>query len=419
MAKNNVNYGAPTTLDYAHAIAFARNMVNKLKCTDPDVVKLVCDKTNSGQNCIQWVEEPEGQTYPSVQNYYRQDCKVKSDCNMGFCSNEQNPTCTCQTDADCTQNMKCIQDPQNQQNLICGFADTDTFGHCIFANQNICESKGALPYTCDENRKCTMQDQDWLNTHSYTEWHTDENGENGTCIMGNYLLRQWCENPPSRDPNNSDTNIPPFFYDKSKGQCYMTNDYCQFYGQDYNMPDCSNAADCGKGNYCYSSTKSSTCVGPGASCYLPPGQEFTQDYIVGKTLFYMFKTGNFTCKERYTDEDYKELAEDITREFKKVPETAFALADSKYIVNPVKIYNNFAGPDIHLYMIFWKSGKSNVGFLADEVEKKYPKLVKTLPPGKFIIIYKNDLGDDKNIKRIFLTINSKGWFTEIIKKHIK
>jgi hypothetical protein len=459
------NYGTPTVLDHAHAMAFANNMVAKLKCQDPEVVAVVCNEKAGGGTCIQWSDEPESQTYPTPQNYYKQQCTDQKQCAMGKCSGG---ICSCQTDADCLRGMSCMQDPDAKENLICGFAPKGTTaGHCLFTNQTACEAQGMLPYTCDDQGYCTTRPNKEIANKGYTEWHIDKNG-NGTCVNGNWLLRQWCENPGSRCEKNSDgsypasctgdqttgiTTVPPFFYNKNNGMCYMTNDYCQNYGNEYNMGDCQQDSDCGTGNYCNATDSSSTCVGPGAECEVSTGDKVGK-FFVGSTLFYMFKKGKCEgqsqgqgthTSESYVKDDrakstpsvskndtpvptkdgtpsvpskkdFAELAKDIHEQFKDSPETAVALADSKFITNKIIIGKDFAGPGIHLYMIVWKSGQSNAGFLADEVEKQYPDMVENHPRGKLIIISRNELGTDKNLKRIYLIINSKGWMTEIIKK---
>jgi hypothetical protein len=446
---NSVNYGTPTVLDQAHAMAFANNMVAKLKCQDPDVVAIVCNGAAGGGTCIQWSDEPESQTYPTPQSYYRQTCpQGQSQCDMGKCTKGNNPICSCQTDADCLRGMSCIQDPDAKENLICGFAPKGTeAGHCLFTNQTACEAQGQLPYTCDDQGYCTMRSKDETKKKGYTEWQIDKNG-NGSCVNGNWLLRQWCENPGSRCEKGSDgsypasctgdqttgiTTVPPFFYDKSKGMCYITNDYCQNYGNEYNMGDCQKDSDCGPGNYCNATDSSSTCVGPGSECEVSTGDKIGK-FFVGNTLFYMMKKGKCKGSDRGqgTDtsegyekpnasgfipdkEDFAELAKDIHAQFKDSPDTAVALADSKFVTNKIVIGKDFAGPGINLYMIVWKSGQSGVGFLGDEVEKRYPEMVENHPRGKLIIISRAELGKDKDLKRIYLTINSKGWMTEIIK----
>ena len=95
------------------------------------------------------------------------------------------------------------------------------------------------------------------------EWRGNE-GDNGTCIIGNIASRKWCEVPKSRakpgDPGYKEqTQVPPFHYDESNGKCEMTPAYCEHFGISWDPQK--------------------------KECYVPPGQKFVEDFLTGQTIF--------------------------------------------------------------------------------------------------------------------------------------
>jgi hypothetical protein len=401
----NDNYGVATNADYLHAWAYANDQVNKMKCEDPEIIENICGKDNT---CIQWVEDQKERIYPYPSNYYLNTCDKDNDCTMGFCKNGK---CTCYKDTDCKNGLECIPNPDSPAELICGYAPQSYSGHCKFTNAKACIDQGDLPYTCTD--KTCMNKKDL--SKSYTEWHIDPQTKEGKCVLGNFVLRQWCENPQSRCTIDKKTNsyppgctsggdtpgvtdVPPFFYDINTSACYLTHDYCDHYGMHYNKDTCSSSADCPDGNYCYTPQNSvnSYCVGPDSNCYLSSGEKAAQ-FFLGRTLWYMFKKGTI-CKENYTHN----------------PELTCSQADPTHMKDKRLLRKNFGGPGIHLYIITWHSGKTIVGFDGSEVEKVYPDMVENHPEGKFICISKEDAKKDKYVKRMYFTIMSKGWMTDLI-----
>ncbi len=441
-------YGNPTFLDNVHSMAFANMMVNKLKCNDPEVIKTVCSGSSGGGTCIQWENRPESQTFPSPFHIYSQECKNTSDCDvMGICVNGK---CVCDKDSDCLNGMKCIQNPNSPSDMVCGFNHSDMVaGHCLFTNETACVAHGNLPYTCDFQGYCTRRKKDDpLYNSAYTEWRP----ETSKCVLGNYVLRQWCENPGSRCEKNSDgsypaqcqgdqtrgvTTVPPFFYDTHTGNCLMTNDYCQNYGKEYNMSDCSSSNDCAAGQYCNITTDSSTCVGAGAECQESTGDKIGK-FFLGNTLFYMFKkgeckgqgTGTGTHTDGSTTENYTANSEknyttnsqkvptlplpfekNILSKFDNSPLTAVSYFSQKHLKHKIIIGNNFGGNNIHLYRFYWKNGKKTIGFIPKEVEAIYPNIVDE----NFIILDRKVLTKNtKFLNRIYLVINSQSWLNRLI-----
>jgi hypothetical protein len=435
-------WGIPTAVDTANAMNFAQQQVNALKCQDPDVIKSVCEGTGpggyaGGGTCIQWVEEKSARTFPTPANYFLQQCSSDTDCKwgdtqMGYCD-LGTKQCTCGGDKKCGQGMDCIPDPTKPSNLLCGWAPNVSAGHCIFTNETACEAQGKLPYTCDNSGYCTPRPEDSPSgpNYPYTEWNLNPSDGTHRCIVGNFLLRQWCENPGSRcekDPSTGDypsmckgsetekgvTDVPQFFYDKSKSQCYMTHDYCDVFGKSYNKNSCNTSADCQAGDTCFMDPREgrqSYCVGPGSDCSESTGQK-VGEFFIGKTLFYLFNKGG--CETYEHPKDFKPTIDRVTESLRKVPDQACVIADTKKVKKKILVGKDFAGPEINLYMISWENGKNFTGFLADEVEKIYPNIVNIKNGLKYICMSKEDINGDKNLKRIFYAVNSRGWMTQNI-----
>ena len=308
---------------------------------------------------------------------------------MGKCVNGR---CVCTSSKDCTDGMECIPDPNNNPNLVCGYSPKDVAsGHCIFNNEQACLAQGKLPYTCTDS-DCTM---DKNSKYPYTEWAIDEKGD-GKCIVGNFALRQWCENPISRCAKDSNgnfpsecqgnssqpgvTDVPPFFYDRHKSMCYMTHDYCNVFGREYTLGGCNNNSDCGTGYTCVQQNTGKYCTGIASDCQKSAGEK-AGEFFLGNTLFYMLDKGVAKCKSK---EEFTE--------------------------NRKLLGADFGGKGINLYL-----GKDeDIGFDIEEVKKVYPGIIKN---GK-ILIEKEDL-KDVNIKRIYLTMKSKSWIRDLLISNIK
>jgi hypothetical protein len=287
--------------------------------------------------------------------------------------------------------------------------------------------------------------------NSYTEWHHDKNDENGgKCVLGNFILRQWCENPQSRctidkktgkyppgcEGSGSEpgvTDVPAFLYDANKSACYMTHDYCKAYAMDYNMEHhkCTNDAKCQEQNpnwYCRTTNQGGFCTGPESECYLPKGAKIAKT-MVGKSLFFMFRKGFNACKKDKnegfelpkTDDEYlMETVKMANKEFDGIDQVVGMNGETMYMKRKIMLKKDFAGDGINLYLILWKkSGKATVGFLADEVQKKYPSLIEKHYDGRHITIDRDEIGQNNNIKRMYLTIGSKSWMTDIVLSKLK
>ena len=419
--------GQPTALDYINGLNYAYQQVNKMKCQDPEIVQAVCSSKTSpsdpgGGTCIAWQEDKRQMTFPVPSNYYVSQCTNNSDCEMGSC---QDGYCSCVADSDCKQGLECIQNPNSLDKLICGYAPKNvSAGHCVFTNKTACLAQGQLPYDCTPNGCVPKENLQY----PYTEWREDSTG-GGKCVLGNFLLRQWCENPSSRCAKDSSgkypeqcvdgantkgvVDVPPFYYDRDNGMCYMTPDYCSHYERDYNKPACSSNSDCtGKNEKCVvdQSGLNQHCIGPDSECQITSGEKIA-DFTIGRTLFYMFEK-HTTCKESYT-----ELNRNLAKDFAKTPKEACFVVDFKNLKRKKILHRDFAGQGIHLYLFEWNKGDGNVelGFDPTEVEKVYPDIVETnsILNMKVICISREDIKDN-NLKRIYLLINSRSWATELL-----
>ena len=177
------------------------------------------------------------------------------------------------------------------------------------------------------------------------------------------------------------------------------------------------------------------CVGPDSDCTESGAQKFGE-FLVGRTLFYMFSKGIppwEKCKESYTSargpteipqesspDMISELNKNISEKLKTTPELLCVLADDEQVEKKKILAENYARDGIHLYAIKWKSGDAGIGYLASEVKKFYPQIIDDKSPkGVCICMTKDEIGNDKGLKRIYLTLASKGWIEDIIGKVMK
>lgn len=449
---SDTEYGLPTALDWIHAQAFAIDQVNKMKCQDPEIVKTVCEKTvpgtgkyMGGGTCIKWRQDISARSYPVPDRKYINTCSTDADCEMGKCDGGQ---CVCTTKADCSGMLDCIQDPDNPSTNVCGYIPDDVAsGHCVFSTEQSCLAQGQLPYTCSD-KTCTRRSKDDLKV-PYTEWHTDDKGENGKCVLGNFVLRQWCEQPVSRctidkktgkyppgcEGSASEpgiTDVPAFLYDVNRSACYMTHDYCRAYAMDYNIDTkCQTDVDCKKHNpnwFCKVTDQGGHCSGPESECYLPKGAKFGK-MIVGKTLFYMFRNGFKSCdkKEGFTMLNEEEMSDKYAEEglkgafekFNKIGQVVGALAEPSRMERKTLLMKNYCGDGINLYMVKWKGGKKPVvGLNAEEVQKKYPHLIEKHMGDRYVVIDRDEIKSDRAIKRMYLILGSKSWMGDLVTKII-
>ena len=296
----------------------------------------------------------------------------------------------------------------------------------------------------------------------------------GMCIPGNYALRQWAENPGARPGAEAPTDFP-LYYNKDSGEAYLTYDYCRnAYGSSYAgktckqsgspCPEdcvqttagentfacsedqfwtCSTDADCkptgfspgeegANPGYCHKPTPTGPghCVSKNSDCYIWAPQAILE-FTLGKTFFRAFQPhtacsdkdwapdGNpvpspkAKTQENFTHKKEEKTKSDLFQFLQNSPDSVEKLADSSKVKNSKIVVKKFAG-DVPIRLITWKNGDTTMGFLAEDVRKKYPEFIVIKNGEKFIRMEKSQVKDQAT-KRLFYSLNSENWITDIIK----
>ena len=428
--------GSYTTADLMNAMAFATAQVNKLKAEDPDIIKKYCQGTSK---CFQWKNHQSNQLWPNT-NFKPQDIKSK--------------------------------DPSKQFPWE-KWTDWTTSGHIHIVDEATCKAAGQVPYKCD-SKSCTWLDNKQIKA-PYSEWQTsmcynvnekivgktvegvvscksvgecmkdencsgtntcvngkctcsDNNECNGTsscnngvcetnaagCFLGNFLLKEWCENPQSRCALENGsypkecqgssteigvTDVPPFVYNEKNGSCFMSPDYCNRFGVDsVNSKPCSSDTDCDTGATCIDQPilGKKMCVGPTTEC----AKGSLWEMMVGKTLFRMWKSG-----VKCPDLEGYEFNKTIIDKLNNLPEKLEKLIDPKFIETKLLLQKEFI-PGIDIYMIKWNklSNKEvlyEVGFDIEQINNKYPTLLVIKNNKQYLVITKNQVKNDPSLKKIY------------------
>jgi len=142
-------------------------------------------------------------------------------------------------------------------------------------------------------------------TGSYLGFRKDDRFPqlNERCYLANTALRRWCVSPESRNPSDSKSN--PFAYNKDDGKCYLTSDYCDQQGMDYDGPDTPQIGD-------FVPTKYNVPGGSndvGGRCTQSGGMEFAEA-LFGNTITRGFKSGCLIPSDRKYKTNIKMLCKD-------------------------------------------------------------------------------------------------------------
>lgn len=349
------------------------------------------------------------------------------------------------------------------QSINCPASLTDcpnVFGRCKFLTKQACLEQSGDFKDQGQGKK------------PYLEWRepgTEQGGSDGKCVFGNFALRNWCENPPSRRAGQKVrgvTDVPPFQYDQEQGQCMMTKDYCKYMGEDFKdsvPPDCK----------------------------ISEAQKWIEKFS-GKTLFRGVKRGLFTkfiediaitgiegpfgyyelykgiSSGKFRDDlglgplpdsddnssgdsennngegvngNIKEnfemkktvdetILSDIKREINKEPNNpqkdsrnppiVSGIIDDAYITEKKLLIKNFAGNGINLYHLYWKPGVDGpvMGFIGSEIQKVFPQLIRKIKRGDgwidHIIILPELTKENNNIKRMYYCYLNNEWFSGFV-----
>ncbi len=313
----------PTGLDQMHAVAYAMNVVRKLKCEDEAIKK----------------EYGDGLTYVE---------------------NDKTKIFPCPTPRPGDVKYPCIS------------------GNCAM-DETLCVAQSVDPYNEDGTPVIPKP------TKPYLEWHPDStNPSEGKCVFGNFPLMQWCKYPAQRAKKSihGRTDVPPFRYDPTTGNCFVTSPYCDWMEVSYKLDDGV------------------------PTCYTHGAQKFFEKYFIGRTLL-------------------REIKQKIFEEFEKSPPPPriTKIIDPKIMKSYKKIGPDFGGPGIHLYTITWKDDAvkhdtnafgSTVGFLSREIKKEYPNLITKKNGLEWLTIDVEDAKNDKNLKRIYIVSTSGIWVLKTI-----
>ncbi len=440
-----MNYGAPTGLDLKSAIAYAMDKVNQEIRNNENIMKRICQ--NKSSDCYKFIPDD---SYRFWNHIYEIDEKRP-------CQNDKN----CRTDLGET----CI--PNNDNKKYCGYSTQNIVSGKFHINdEKLCTENSKIPIKC-ENDKC-----DNIENAVYTEWR--ENSElqkpikdlKGKCIYGNFLLKEYAEDPKYREINLNMENTKDFElkYDDKVGKIYMTKEYCSKYNTKYSSGNCGvlSGTDSsgnpiydkkeelcqGKGvckqnqddsyacdaeertcqtndkSKCLDTEKCSTelckgndcptsgyCINEYANCYSDTGKKIGE-LLLGKTLFNWFASEKVRERCLNKEEFENKPIDNLFTLFNSFPDVCSKFADINYIKSKKLIYSNFAGEGIHLYKIEWNKKaiskfncpKIEVGFIAQEIEKIYNHIIKNKNNGRYIEFSKKDIINN-NIKRIYLISN--------------
>ena len=458
MSDDDTTYGIYTAIDTLMASSYAETRVNNDIFNNRDIMNRIY-KENGDKSFI-FIEDKKYQRWTDYTNINNdKSCTNDSQCNKDF-------------GEICMDGVK-----------KCGFTTNNVKPGIFHINsKDLCMKNSKMPV------KCAGSDCVSVTGAVYTEWRdikdldkTTKDGlsseMNGLCIRGNWTLREYAENPIYRgsltginkDTSSFDEHLN---YDQSKGQIYLTKNFCNKYDTQFASGNCgiqsgtdsdgnptfkkdekekcpinSTCKKCVDGLYacserscttnnkskCMDNERCSTelcegndcpnegvCTDEFSNCYTTPGQDFGE-FLFGKTLFRMFDKGSFSCpkdtkkdiKENFEKNNFQDHIKKILSTFDKFPETVIKLADSRLINSKSIAHKDFAGKGINLYIINWKknediSSYNDVGFIAEEIEVVYPHIIKIKNAKKYIQISKKDIKDN-NLKRIFLSSNSGNW----------
>ena len=259
--------------------------------------------------------------------------------------------------------------------------------------------------------------------------------------MGNWMLKMWAEHPEVRSSAQATTS--PFVYDDTHGTVYMTPTYCKSIGMDYGSGKCSSDADCKNGGKwavpeynpsidkkgktiatgtfvpvcsnasCTANTDcieetcvGGYCVGDTSTCIhnapLPPKIGLRDTILKGNNV------KACSAKKSVTREKANSIPLQLKKILQNIPTNVYSTADDNLVKSKNILASNFAGNEIHLYIIQWTGDiqpNINIGFLASEVEEKYPDIVKLQNNVKTIVMNKHEL-HDPHLKRIFSIIGA-------------
>jgi len=307
MSSTGVNSHAPTNLDKQNAMIYARMKINRLKCLyDSNIVNKFCNIGNEeNKNIVENFTSPHDCKNDNQPKYCNRE-GTRGNPGLAFISQgvkttqdgvnilpipcpkfiQEYITALKGDSVDSRLGIACK--PKAGDPLPC------VYGKCRITNESSCSAnsfynpspkplpqKYAPPIGCKKDEDCS--DVSWaveaggarcaefnptknqpyskkcVPKNQYLEWNvtptgsctdpiTENDMQDGKCILGNNFLRQWCEEPSSRTIGTSIPGITSpedtFNYNKNTGQCTIPPEYCSQYGLDWE-DQCIHDDDCG------------------------------------------------------------------------------------------------------------------------------------------------------------------------------
>jgi hypothetical protein len=341
----------------------------------------------------------------------------------------------------------------------------DAAGHCKFMTKEACLAQSG-----------DFKDQG-SGKKPYLEWHPELKGSEttqgqqiGKCILGNFALRDWCENPHSRRAGQfvpGVTNVPPFDYDQTTGICSMTKPYCDYMGVGFtkknddlfketglSLPDCHEGtwqklAEKVTGKVLFRGMKrglltkflkdavESGTVGLGPYSYYKFIQKtmngdfeddlgINKDYSGIEDFVHEDKLKQDKVKEGIQKfrEAFRENMERGIQSMKILPSVGHsqikditAVCDPKAMLKKQFLVKDFGGDGVNLYLITWNEDymKDNpesklvqYGFICDELAKSGLPIVKK---GKYkaVALTKTNTQNNKFLRRVYLIYAFPDW----------
>ena len=446
------------------AVAFASDQVAKAVCDKftSDAKSGLIPGCTTGENCVVFKNDGSNRSW---QIPYSIDLANTCTPISPPDANRQNPECMARTPL----LPMCLPNPDDPKTYNCQYAPEfgkDVFsGTCLIGTKEFCTNLSVLPYTCDSNN-CTFTPKSTdpkKPDKPYVEWRDDagcsdnsgcyypqsscdtvqqkcrcvtSNDCNGTttcqdgycvgggqCVLGNFMLRQYCEEPSSRCAPNSDgsfpdgcksngtevgaTDVPAFHYNETTGNCSLTADYCQRFDKYYSMDnacttnqDCQNIDPANPTSYeCHIPKGSSNgfCSGPSSECYEGSTGKKIAQFFIGSTLFNMFSNGT-TCNIL----SMEKFSEQVTSRLNKMPERIQVSVDPDKVLAKKILKADAVAPGVGLYLIYHKAQhKPAIGVIYSEVRRVFPKNVAYVGNELTLIIKKSELKDNPALKRLY------------------
>lgn len=326
----------PTMLDNVNALLYARSRLIKELC-----------ETRQGQTQggVKWQPTPVNRSYPCPKGV----AGCKDTC--GYCKVSTKAMCSSLSKD--VKGEPCIKGQCKTEGSIC-----KPDGYCYFK----------WPYleyhnpTTGREKPCSVNKQ--CPEGQYCDEYNNlcRSSDTGKCVYGNFLLRNWCLNPKTRDdrPVRGLTDVYPFEYDANQGKCMVSRPYCE-----YSMGATFGTDEKGR-----------------PTCYANAGQQVAE-FFIGKTIF---RSGRYREWKKFMNKDHV-----VSEGFKGNLGTPLGTPANE--PSRTLLGKDFGGPGVNLYMYGDK-----VGCDLEEVKAAYPQYVQ----GGLLRFTKKDLDNDPFKKRLHL-----------------